>query len=154
MLNEQEQREIDEVLRHGKDNRACISDALKIVQKHRRWVCDEAVADVAGALAISASEVESIATFYNQIFRRKVGRHVIQICDSVSCWVTGYENIRDALERRLDIRLGETTADGRFTLVPSACLGACDKAPVMMVDEDLHENLTGEKIEAILGQYP
>jgi NADH-quinone oxidoreductase subunit E len=82
-----------------------------------------------------------------------VGRHVILICDSVSCWITGYENLLTHLKQRLGVELGQTTADGRFTLLPVVCLGACDLAPVMMIDEDLHGRLTPEKIDAVLAHY-
>ena len=82
-----------------------------------------------------------------------MGRHVILVCDSVSCYVTGYEIVRDHLIRRLGIGLGETTADGRFTLLPVACLGLCEQAPAMMIGDDVHGNLTPERMDAILANY-
>jgi len=94
-----------------------------------------------------------VATFYNLIYRQPVGRHVILLCDSVSCWIMGYDNLRDHLKSRLGIDLGGTTPDGRFTLLPSVCLGACDHAPVMMIDDDLHLDLTPERIDQILAGY-
>ena len=131
---------------------ACI-DALKIVQRHRGWISDEALRDVADCLGMTLAELDNVATFYNLIFRRSVGRHVILICDSVVCWVEGVENLLPHLEGRLGIKLGETTSDGRFTLLPAVCLGACDRAPVMMVDRDLHDELTREKIDMVLDKY-
>lgn len=132
---------------------ACI-DALRIVQRHHRWVSDEHVRDVATLLDMTPDEVDSVATFYNLILRRPVGRHVIRICSSVSCYVMGYEGIRDYLAQRLGIKEGETTRDGRFTLVPIQCLGDCDHAPSIMIDDDLHHDLEPEKIDAILDRYP
>ncbi len=82
-----------------------------------------------------------------------MGRHVIFICDSVSCWIVGYHGIREHLTTRLGITLGETTPDGRFTLLPIACLGACDQAPAMMIDGDLHVLLTPEKVDVVLAKY-
>ena len=82
-----------------------------------------------------------------------MGRHVIRVCDSVSCWIVGYEQIRDHLRQRLQVEFGQTTADGRFTLLPIVCLGACDRAPAMMIDEDLYGNLTPEAVDAILERY-
>ena len=128
-------------------------DAMKIVQKHRGWVSDEALKDISELLEVSVDELDSVATFYNLIYRKPVGRHVILVCDSISCWVMGYDRLRDHLTSRLGIKMGETTADGRFTLLPIVCLGTCDHAPAMMVDSDLHRDLDTEKIDSILEQY-
>ena len=153
MLSDKEKHEIDELLRHVEHRRAATPDALRIVQAHRGWVSDEAIVDIAAALDKSPAEVDGVATFYNLIYRKPVGRHVILVCDSVSCWVVGYENIRDHLMSRLGIELGQTTADGLFTLLPVCCLGACDQAPVMMIDDELYGKLTAEKIDEILQKY-
>ena len=153
MLDEKERHEIEQESARYAQKRGAISEALKIVQEHRGWVSDEAVHDVAGFLGLSVDEVDNVATFYSLIFRKPVGRHVILICDSVSCYCVGFNPILEHLSRRLGISLGETTSDGRFTLLPSACLGACDKAPVMMIDEDLHGNLTPEKVDEVLARY-
>ena len=90
---------------------------------------------------MSAEELEDIATFYNLIFRKPVGEKVILLCDSVSCWLRGYEDVKQRLSEALGIEYGETTADGRYTLLPVPCLGACDRAPVMMVGDELHTHL-------------
>ena len=153
MLSAEEKREIEAELAHYADKRGVLPDALKIVQRHRGWVSDEAVADLAEFLGMTPAEVDSIATFYSLIWRRPVGRHVILVCDSVSCWITGYASIREHLSHRLGISLGETTADGRFTMLPCACLGACEQAPVMMIDDDLHGQLTPEKVDEVLSRY-
>ena len=131
---------------------ACI-DALRIVQRHHRWVSDEHVRDVATLLDMTPDEVDSVATFYNLILRRPVGKHVIRICSSVSCYIMGYEGIRDHLCQRLGIKEGGTTRDGRFTLIPNQCLGNCDHAPSFMIDDDLHQDLDPAKIDAILREY-
>jgi NADH-quinone oxidoreductase subunit E len=94
-----------------------------------------------------------VATFYNLIFRQPVGRHVILICDTVSCYVMGYEALLAHIEQRLSISLGQTTADGQFTLLPVPCLGACDHAPVLMIDDDLHLDVDGQKLDSILERY-
>jgi len=131
---------------------ACI-EALRAVQRHRGWISDEAVRDIARFLEMSPDEVDSVATFYNLIYRKPVGRHVILICNSVSCWIMGYEGIRRAIGEKLGIGLGETTKDGCFTLLPNPCLGTCDAAPALMIDEDLHRDLTPGKIDGILERY-
>ena len=153
MLSPEERHEIEAEIAHYPDKRAVCIDAMKVVQKHRGWVSDEALGDVAEFLEMSVDELDSVATFYNLIFRKPVGRHVIMVCDSVSCWLMGYDRVRDHLTSRLGIKLGETTPDGRFTLLPIVCLGTCDHAPAMMVDDELHRDLDAEKIDSILEQY-
>lgn len=153
MLSMEEINEIAAETAHYPKREAGCIDALKIVQRHRGWVSDEGVHDIAVHLGMSATDVDSVATFYNLIYRKPVGRHVISICDSVSCWIMGYEQMRKHLHERLGIGFGETTLDNRFTLLPTLCLGCCDHAPAMMVDSDLHSDLDPEKIDAQLENY-
>jgi NADH-quinone oxidoreductase subunit E len=153
MLTPEELHEIEEEFpRYPRRDAVCI-DAMKIVQKHRGWVSDESIRDIAQLLGMSPAELDGIATFYNLIFRKPVGRHVIMVCDSVSCWIMGYDRMREHLTKRLGVGLGQTTTDDRFTLLPIVCLGCCDRAPAMMVDNDLHANLNPDKIDAALEQY-
>ncbi len=153
MLSNEERREIEAEMQHYDDPRAVSIEALKVVQRYRGWVSDESLRDIGELLGMTTADLDGVATFYNLIYRKPVGRHVILVCNSISCWVMGYESVRDYLSRRLEIKLGETTPDGRFTLLPIVCLGACDRAPVMMVDDDLHGDLTPEKIDDILREY-
>ncbi len=156
MLSDEERSEIDnKVEQYPKRSAACI-EALKIVQEHRGFVSDESLGEVAEHLGMSVEELDSIATFYNLIFRRPVGRHVILLCDSISCWILGCDRLREGLERSLGIGMGETTDDGRFTLLPIACLGTCDHAPAFMIDEHLHRDLDPEDeeaLDALLARY-
>ena len=153
MLSVEEINEIAAETAHYPKREAGCIDALKIVQRHRGWVSDESVQDIAVHLGMSATDVDSVATFYNLIYRKPVGRHVISICDSVSCWIMGYEQMRKHLHERLGIGFGETTPDNRFTLLPTVCLGCCDHAPAMMIDSDLHSDLDPKKIDARLENY-
>lgn len=156
MLTLEELKEIEHELAHYEQSSAATIEALKIVQKHRGWVSDDAVKAIAEKLKTSAADVDSVATFYNLIFRRPVGRHVIFVCDSVSCYVMGYDNLRAKLERRLGIKFGETTPDGRFTLLPIVCLGTCDRAPAMLIDRDTHrglENISEQSLDELLAGY-
>jgi NADH-quinone oxidoreductase subunit E len=153
MLTTEEKHEIDEAIRLVPVRKAAGIEAMKIVQERRRWVSDESLNDIASYMGMSVEELDSVATFYNMIFRKPVGRHVILLCDSISCWVMGYESIQDYFKERLGIGLGETTTDGRFTLLPNCCLGTCDCAPALMIDNDLHRNLTIDQLEAILKKY-
>lgn len=153
MLSAEEQTEIQSEIAHYPDKKSVCIDAMKIVQRHRGWVSDENLRDIAEYLAMSEDELDGVATFYNLIFRKPVGRHVVMVCDSVSCWIMGYARVCERLTSRLGIQLGETTADKRFTLLPIVCLGACDHAPVMMIDEDLHRDLDPQKLDSVLDQY-
>jgi NADH-quinone oxidoreductase subunit E len=154
MLSAAEREEIQAELPRYEQKRAVCIEALRIVQRHRGWVSDEALHDIGAVLEMTPDELDGVATFYNLVFRRPVGRHVILLCDSVSCWIMGYESLRRALGERLQIEPGQTTADGRFTLLPIVCLGACDHAPTLMVDGELHRDVTPDGLEAILARYP
>ncbi len=153
MLTAEEIKEIEHAITEVPYKKAASVEALKIVQAHRRWVSDESLRDVAKFLDISPEELDSVATFYNMIFRQEVGKHVILVCDSISCWVMGYENLRDKLFDHLGIKYGETTADGLFTVLPNCCLGTCDCAPALMVDNDLYRNVKTEELDTILKKY-
>jgi NADH-quinone oxidoreductase subunit E len=152
-LSAEERREIEAEFAHYPTKRAVCIDAMKIVQRHRGWVSEESLEDIARLLEMSPDELEGVATFSNLLFRKPVGRHVVLLCDSVSCWIMGYDRLRERLCSKLGVRLGETTADDRFTLLPIVCLGTCDHAPAMMVDEDLHRDLDPEKAEQALDNY-
>lgn len=153
MLSAEERREIDHEIAIVPVRSAACIEALKVVQRHRGWVSDDAIEDIARYLEMSAAELDSVATFYNLIFRKKVGRHIIRFCDSVSCWVMENRALGDALTAKLGIRFGETTADGRFTLTSIQCLGTCDHAPAVMVDDDLHRDLTPASLLELLEKY-
>lgn len=150
MLSDEQRREVLDELEHYPTKQAACIEALKIVQKHDRWVSDEAIQELADLIGMPAAELDSVATFFNLIYRRPVGRHVILLCDSVSCWLMGCNEIRAQLVDRLGIDYGQTTSDNRFTLLPMACLGTCDRAPAMMIDEQLHRDLTAESLDKIL----
>jgi NADH-quinone oxidoreductase subunit E len=145
--------EIEKVFQHFPIKSAACIEGLKIIQKNHRWVSDDAVKELAELLGMSPAAIDGVATYYNLIFRRPVGRHVILVCDSISCWIMGYEKILEHLKDRLKIGYGETTAEDRFTLLSVCCLGTCDHAPAIMINEDLHRDLTTDKLDAILETY-
>jgi NADH-quinone oxidoreductase subunit E len=153
MLTLEEIQAIDHEVQLVPHKKAAVIEALKIVQGQRGWISDESLEEIANYLEMSPAEVDSVATFYNLIFRKPVGRHVILLCDSISCYVMGYKKLYEALQERLQIKFGETTPDQRFTLLPNACLGCCDRAPALMVDEDLYQNVKVEQLEEILNVY-
>ncbi|HEY5113871.1 MAG TPA: NADH-quinone oxidoreductase subunit NuoE [Coriobacteriia bacterium] len=153
MLTAKEREEVDAAVAMSGRRRAACIDAMMSVQAHRGWLSDETLEDLAEYLRMTPAELDSVATFYNLIFRKPVGRHVILVCDSVSCWLLDYETLLDHLKSRLGVDIGGTTSDGRFTLLTSVCLGACDRAPVMMIDGDQYGELTPQSIDSILAEY-
>ena len=152
-LTQIEKQAIDHELSLVPYKKAALIEALKIVQQHRGWISDDSVEAIAAYLEISTAEVDSVATFYNLIFRRPVGRHVILLCDSISCYVMGYKKLYETLQQQLNIKFGETTADKKFTLLPNACLGCCDHAPALMIDDNLYSDVKVEGLEKILSNY-
>ncbi|HVB56663.1 MAG TPA: NADH-quinone oxidoreductase subunit NuoE [Candidatus Acidoferrales bacterium] len=153
MLTSEERKEIETEFSRYPNKRAVCIEALKVIQRHRGWVSDEGLQDIGDALDMTPDELDGVATFYNLVFRKPVGRHVALICDSVSCWIMGYEKLCQSLTTRLKIGLGETTPDNRFTVLPIVCLGVCDHAPAMLIDDDLYLNLEPGQLDGVLDQY-
>lgn len=153
MLTETEIQAIDHEVKLVPYKKAAVIEALKIVQKERGWISDESVEVIAAYLEMSPAEVDSVATFYNLIFRKPVGRHVILLCDSISCYVMGYQKLYEGIQQHLNIKFGQTTTDKLFTLLPNPCLGCCDHAPALMIDEDLYRDVKEEELEEILKKY-
>jgi len=154
MLSTEERREIEAELTRYPTRQAASVDAMKIVQRYRGWVSDESLKDVASLLDMTADELDGVATFYNMIFRRPVGRHVILVCNSVTCWILGADRLHAQTAIASGARSGETSADGRFTLLPIVCLGACDHAPALMIDGDLHGDVDAARVDQMLSRYP
>tara|TARA_R110001592_G_scaffold363398_2_gene688072 strand:+ start:142475 stop:142981 length:507 start_codon:yes stop_codon:yes gene_type:complete len=146
-LSEIELAEIDAEISHVPYRSAVAIDALKIVQSHRGWISDESLRAIARYLQMSPDELDGIATFYNLIYREPVGDKVILLCNSISCWIKGCDSLQRKISEQLGVGLGETTADNRYTLLPVTCLGACDKAPVLMIGDELFEDVDGEALQ-------
>ena len=152
-LSEEEIKEIEHELELYPDKEAVGLEALKIVQKHQGWVSDESLLAISKYLDLPVAGLESVATFFNLVYRQPVGKNVILFCNSVSCWIMGCDEMRTHINDKLGVDFGGTTEDGSFTFLPVPCLGDCDRAPVMMVGDDLHRNLTPEKINQIISDY-
>jgi NADH-quinone oxidoreductase subunit E len=153
MLTDELKREIDSHIHEPEHRAAACTEALRIVQRHKGWIDDESIRDIAAYLGMTSHELDSVATFFNLIHRRPVGRHVIRLCASVSCWIMGYEALRDALLSHLGVAMGETTSDGRFTVLPNQCLGCCDHGPALMIGRDLHRDVTPASLPRVLERY-
>jgi NADH-quinone oxidoreductase subunit E len=130
-------------------NREAAVDVLKSLQAHYGWLTDEAMAEAAAMLGLTPLQLEELATFYEMLYRRPVGKRVIHVCDSISCWAMGGESLLTHIAQTLGIVPGETTADGIFTLLPCCCLGNCGEAPTMMIGDTLYGPVTPEQAVAI-----
>ena len=150
LLAEQEIADIENEISHLPNRASAAIDALKIVQSYRGWISDESLNAIAELLDMSAGELDSIATFYNLIYRQPVGEKVILYCDSVSCWLMDGDVVCEKIKQKLGVDYGGTTADNQYTLLPVTCLGDCDHAPAMMVGEELHHDLTTDNVEGHL----
>jgi len=153
VLSETERSAIEHEMHHYEDPRAASIEALKIVQKARGWVPDGACDAIGAILGIPASDVEGVATFYSQIFRVPVGRHIIRVCDSMTCYIGGHESVLDSIRNEIGIEPGQTSTDGRFTLIPVCCLGNCDKAPALMIDDDTFGDVQPGGVAQLLESY-
>ena len=153
MLSVEERREIEKKLAEYPTRQAMSIESMLIVQRHRGWVSDESLRDLSGLLGLSVADLDGVATFYNLIRRKPVGRHVALVCDSVSCWIMGSDRVCDRLCSVVGTPLGGTSADSRFTVLPIVCLGACDHAPAMMIDGKLYEDLDEHRIDEVVTQY-
>ena len=138
-------------------NREAAVDVMKELQHHYGWLTDEALEEASQLLGLSTLQLEELATFYEMIYRRPVGRHVVHVCDSISCWAVGGETLLKSLAQLLEIAPGATTADGALTLLPCSCLGNCGEAPCMMIGEKQYGRITPEAgeqlVTALLDSY-
>ena len=150
MIPEELEKSLKKHIEQVEHPRELVVDVMFAIQDHYGYLTDEGVQETAGLLGMSALEVEQLATFYTFIYREPVGKYVIHVCDSVVCWMDGYESVRDYLSQKLDIQPGETTADGMFTLLTVCCIGYCDRSPAMLINRKAYGNLTAEKIDEIL----
>ncbi len=128
------------------------ADVMFALQGHYGYLCDEALEQGAEILGMSTLELDSLATFYDFLYRRPVGRYVIHVCDGVVCWMFHQDSIFDYMCRTLGVPPGGTTEDGMFTVLPSGCVGNCHQAPAMLINGKFYGDLTPERIDAILAE--
>ena len=153
MLSPEEKAAIEKEIAKVPIRKGASLKALMIVQNNHGYISDDNLKAVAEFLQMSAAELVGIATFYNLIYRKPVGRHVIRICDSVSCWIMGYEELRSKISEHLNIKLGQTTSDKQFTFLPAQCLGTCDHAPALMINDELYRDLDFNTALEIIDSY-
>jgi NADH-quinone oxidoreductase subunit E len=152
MIPEKLRKSLQERVAHAVTPREAAVDVMKELQAHYGWLTDDAVGEAAELLGLSKLQVDELATFYEMIYRRPVGKKVVHVCDSISCWCAGFDRIMEHLRSRLGINAGETTADGMYTLVPCCCMGMCGDSPAMSVGGKIYGSVTAERIDEILEQ--
>ena len=152
MIPDELEASLVEKIAHADHPREMVVDVMLALQDHYGYLSDEAVGATAGLLGMSPLEVEELATFYTFIYREPVGKYVIHVCDSLICWMDGYESIQNYLCKKLDIAVGTTSADGLFTLLPVCCIGYCDLSPAMLINRKVYGHLTPQKIDSILAK--
>ncbi len=146
-------KEIEEILNRYPDRQGALLPSLYVAQKEYGWLSQESYEAVAQALNLPPATVKGVATFYAMYKHKPMGRHLIQLCTNVACMVMGAERLVDLLKNKYGLEPGGTTEDGRFSLVIMECIGACDKAPAMLVDTDFHADLNEKRIIEILESY-
>ena len=152
MVSEELKAELEKKIAGAEHPREMAVDVMMALQKHYGYLSDEALQEGAVLLSMTPLELEELATFYDFIYRGPVGKYVIHVCDGVVCWMNGYSWVIDHLCKKLGVRLGETTADGLFTLLPTACLGYCDLSPAMLIGRRAYGPLTPKMIDEVLEQ--
>ena len=143
---------IEERLSRYPTRQSLLVPTLMQAQKYHDYASPGLMYAVATLLEVPVSDVMSVASFYTLIAKHPVGKHIIQVCHNVSCYLRGCDELIARLEEKLGCKVGETTEDGKFTLITVECLAACGSAPVMMVDEKLYENVAPEHVDRILAE--
>ncbi|MBP1596069.1 MAG: nuoE [Acidobacteria bacterium] len=150
MLSEATRNRIEVLRQRYPEARSALIPSLQITQEENGYVTPEAVQEIARIFGLSPNEVYEVASFYTMLYKKPVGKYVIQICTNISCLLCDCEKLLAHLQVRLGIKPGETTPDRKFTLVEVECLASCGTAPVVQINEDYHEDLTIEKLDLIL----
>ncbi|MDI6766991.1 MAG: NADH-quinone oxidoreductase subunit NuoE [Bacteroidota bacterium] len=150
MLTQENLKKIEALKIQFPDTKSLTIPALHIAQSQYGWISEETMKEAAHVLNVPESHVIGVATFYTMFNKKPVGKYHIQVCTNVSCQLLGAEKISEYICKKLNIKVGETTADKIFTISEVECLGSCGTAPMMQVNNDYHENLTTEKIDKLL----
>jgi NADH-quinone oxidoreductase subunit E len=154
VFSEALEKKIDETLSRYPTKQAALLPVLHLIQSEAGYISVEHERLAAERLGIKPIKVREVVTFYTMFTRTPIGRYHIQVCSNLSCALAGSDGLRDHLQKKLGIRVGETTPDGKYTLTEVECLGACDQAPSMMINFDYYGNLNPGAIDAILEKLP
>jgi NADH-quinone oxidoreductase E subunit len=150
VLSDAARKKIESLKSEYETSLSALIPALHLAQADQGWLSEETQGEVASLLGVAPQSVRAVVTFYTMFQQKPVGRHLLQVCRNLSCSLLGGHRLQKQIQERLKIEEGETTADGRFTLIAVECLGSCGTAPVMMVNDRYHENLTPEQVDRLL----
>ncbi len=150
MLSEERKQQLDEIIIRYPQKQAAMLPALHLIQEQEGFISKNAMQYIADYLEVPIGHVLGVVTFYTMFYDKPIGRHHIQVCTNVSCHLLGGETLVGHIGSRCGIKPGETSPDGKFTLSEVECLGSCGTAPMMQINDDYYENLTGEKVNSIL----
>lgn len=152
-LTPEREKEVDELLSRYPTKRAALIPILWVCQRQLGWVSPEVIQYCADRLELTTAQVKGVVTFYTMFHQEPVGENVIWVCRTLSCDLRGAKAIQEHLEHKLECHAGGTSKDGKFTLLKAECLAACGQAPMVQINDDYHENLTLEEVDAILDRY-
>jgi NADH-quinone oxidoreductase subunit E len=152
-LSEAAKKEFDWIVSRYPKRRAALLPTLRLLEKEFGRIDHEGMELAAELIGISAADVLGVVSFYTHYKRESDGKYVVWVCNTLPCALRGCREMTAAIEKRLGVRCGETTKDGRFTLKKAECLAACDVAPVMQIDDDQYENLVEAKLDEIFAKY-
>jgi NADH-quinone oxidoreductase subunit E len=150
MLSEATRLKIDALIARYPQRRSALIPSLQVAQAEAGYLSSEVIAEIAGIFELTANQVYEVASFYTMLYKRPVGRYVLQVCTNISCLLCNSDSIMAHLQKKLGIKPGETTPDRKFTLLEVECLGSCGTSPVVQINDDYHENLTPGKLDEIL----
>lgn len=149
-FSEPAMRRYNTIVSHYPEKRAAVVPVLTLAQREFGWISGEVAEYVGGLMGYPASDMLSVASFYTMLHKKPVGKHHIEVCRNVSCWLAGTYPCVDAIKEILKIDVGGTTSDGKFSLELTECLGSCGTAPAMQVGDRYYENLTPKLVGEIL----
>ena len=152
-FSDQAKTELKSLIEKYPDKKSAVMNALHLTQKEFGHISYEALEALSSEMDIPVQELEDTASFYTMYFKEPVGRNVIWVCHTLPCALRGASNIVDYLKDKLEVEVGETTEDNRFTLLKAECLASCGTAPMMQVNEKYYEDLTEQMIDKILGKF-
>lgn len=151
-LTENHRAELETIFSHYPDKRSALLPVLYLAQREYGWLSDDVLREVAGVLELEPTEVTSVAGFYTLFYKEPVGKYVLEICNDLPCALRGAEKFVEHACKKLGVQVGETTPDGLFTLKTVMCVAACDRAPVMQVNLEYHENLDEARFDQMVDE--
>ena len=153
MFTEENLRKVEEIKKHYPTQMAAVLPVLWLAQEQFGWISEEVMHYVAELLNVPYNHILGVVTFYTMYNKKPVGKYHIQVCANVSCMLRGSDNLVEHLEKKLGIKVGETTADKMFTLDEVECLGSCGTAPMMQVNDDYYDDLSIESVDKLLNEF-